>query len=91
MEYHHKMKTPPQIKYIRHGKCNQCGACCRALSPGEWKNGMTGATCNKLVKGKCSIYKDKPEECKEFPNSPGDLIYKRVKDKCGYWFEEIRK
>jgi len=89
------MNIPPQIKYIRKGKCTQCGECCKHLhlaSSEDWPQGMTGTVCNQLNKnGTCRLHPDKPPECSEFPNSPGDLIYRKVKDQCGYWFEEIRK
>jgi len=48
---------------------------------------------NQLVDvNACGIYKNRPSACKEFPSSPWDLIYQKVKDKCSYWFEiEIKE
>ena len=40
----------------------------------------------------CKIYKNRPTLCKEFPSSPWDRIYQRIKSKCAFWFEiEIKK
>jgi len=70
--------------YIRKGKCSQCGECCRQLNDDLWgKNHI----CDNLKNNLCNINSNKPLECGEFPNSPWDLIYLKVKNKCGFWFE----
>lgn len=89
------------ITYKRRGRCNyqKCkGACCAALNlcNGEMENDLspgdrltfTNYRCVHLENtGACRIYHNRPSVCCTFPESPWDLIYQRVKDKCSYWFE----
>lgn len=46
---------PREIIFPHEGKCSQCGKCC------------TTAKCPKFINGECSIYEDRPEECKAYP------------------------
>jgi len=80
-------------QYIRHGECTACGECCKHLHPDEdWSPGMTGTRCNALQEDNlCSLHPDKPAPCLEWPATPNDLIYQKVKDKCTYWFEEVKE
>lgn len=50
------------------------------------KNGK----CNYLNGFLCELHvlNKKPVFCKKFPESPDDPIYIKVKDVCGYYFEE---
>lgn len=96
------------VKYTRKGKCDfrKCGtACCSALNikDGEIENDFnsnvrvlfTDHRCDNislLPDARCSVYYDRPFVCREFPVSPWDLIYMRIKNRCTYWFEiEIKE
>jgi hypothetical protein len=80
------------IQYIRHGKCkpDECNSlCCKVMERSDEiiqldKNGI----CTKLKNNMCSLQtKNKPNVCKEWPRSPHDPIFLKVKEKCGFWFE----
>ena len=62
-------------RYVRKGKCLQCGACCSNENCEHltWKNG----------KAVCAIHKDpsRAQKCKEFPANPPIII-----ETCGYYF-----
>jgi len=61
-------------KYIRYGKCNNCGACCKMP-----------VRCVFLMKNKCNIHNNRPVQCRTFPAKPEEMI----SEKCGYYFELI--
>ncbi len=69
-------------------KCNQCGACCIALSissiiPGTGKNKPAGNRCIHLdSEMRCSIYLTRPDVCKNF--TPTENL-------CGKSFDEAMK
>lgn len=64
-------------RYVRKGKCNQCGQCCL--------NEKCDHLFLKQSDGKyyCRIYnsKDRPRKCKLFPANP-PIIF----ENCGYYF-----
>lgn len=94
-----------EIRWERKGECDYkaCKAiCCRSFtSSGELKNEndhdslvtVTEGICEYVnsIDSKCDIYNKQPSTCREFPLSPWDIMYRRVSEKCSYWFEiEIR-
>jgi hypothetical protein len=62
-----------------------------ATKPSEENIAFTNARCSQINELSdsfdCAIYKNRPSVCKDFPASPWDLIYRRVKRVCSYWFE----
>ena len=65
------------FEFEREGTCNKCGKCCRELMP----------NCEHLTEeGLCAVHDDKPEECKEYPIHPFQLV-----DGCGFTFNKITK
>ena len=60
--------------YTRHGKCNNCGACCKMP-----------VRCVFLMNNKCNIHHNRPVQCRTFPAKPEEMISKN----CGYYFELI--
>lgn len=69
-------------KLVRRGSCNRCGNCCVANAP-------TGCQHYIVVDGKfvCTIYKDRPERCKTFPNHPR-CISQHLE--CGFKFYDAK-
>jgi len=67
--------TGKKPRYIRKGKCLQCGACClnENCEYFTWKD----------KKAFCKIYKEsnRPQKCKDFPANPPIII-----ETCGYYF-----
>jgi len=47
-------------------KCGDCTACCTHLTIGEPLNKPAGIDCPNLINNQCSIYKDRPQCCKDF-------------------------
>lgn len=83
-------------------KCNAACCRILNLENGSWTNDNAITPIQRLVvyqnwscgwlnsladTSACGIYKNRPSPCKEFPSSPWDLIYLKIKDKCSYWFE----
>lgn len=62
-----------------------------AIRPSEEQITFVNHQCNFLIaftpSNDCSIYRNRPSVCNEFPCSPWDLIYLKVKNVCSYWFE----
>lgn len=61
-------------RYLRKGKCNRCGWCC------EYR------VCPEYLRydgdiAICTIYKNRPGECKRFPQAPPILH-----EGCGFYF-----
>lgn len=55
--------------------CLQCGKCCWGpgtveLSPGQVLHIKTKQPCYFLKDNKCSIYKNRPEQCRTYPYWP---------------------
>lgn len=68
----------------------------RGTIPSELTVHFTNSTCSNINElGRtfdCKIYKNRPSVCEEFPSSPWDMIYRKVKSRCSYWFEiEIKE
>jgi hypothetical protein len=65
---------------------NDCG-----VTPDQMLIVYANSTCSNINELNstfdCKIYKNRPTLCKQFPSSPWDLIYQKIKDKCSYWFE----
>lgn len=66
------------------------------VTPGEMQVLFAHFSCSNInelsASFDCKIYKNRPTLCREFPSSPWDGIYQRVKGKCTYWFEiQIKK
>lgn len=80
----------------RIGKCepDKCGAaCCKAFLQkeemvGDEKFTFPDGVCEKLKNNRCSIYSNRPQGCKDFPQSPDHPHYQAVKDVCTYKFIE---
>lgn len=62
--------------YERVGECNRCGKCCKG--------------CKHFISGECSIYKDRPQVCKDYPTME-EIIKKQVPKECSYKLKEIKK
>ena len=60
---------------IRIGECNKCGKCCIA------------AGCEFYKEGKCTIYKNRPESCKNYPSIQNFKDGWLIKG-CGFKFIE---
>lgn len=61
------------IKIIKTGECNHCGACCIG--------------CDKHMNNHCSDYEHREERCIEYP-TVGDYFHGLPKQ-CSYKFETI--
>jgi len=63
----------PNPRYTRQGHCNRCGWCC------EYHN------CQDLIykdgKAVCTVYDNRPDRCRVFPEAPPILH-----EGCGFWF-----
>lgn len=63
----------------------------QAPRPSEEEIDVVESTCSALdvlnVVNPCTIYRNRPTVCREFPASPWDLIYRKVKAVCTFWFE----
>lgn len=61
------------LRYKRKGECKRCGWCC------EYRE------CEDLIYEDnvaiCTIYEDRPQACKLFPQAPPILT-----EKCGFYF-----
>lgn len=96
--YQHNDKS-----YIRMGECNNCGACCL----GGWINPCPNIINHDYSCIKCSIWNELGNDrndinayrtsgiqtvsCKDFPNGPSDLFDEEIRNKCGYFFKEVKK
>ena len=70
-------------------ECGECTLCC-ILPPIPSMNSPAGEVCSACKNSKCSIYKDRPQECKDFNCiwllSP--VLGEELRpDKCGTVFE----
>ena len=77
------------MKYIRKGKCQpkKCmNACCKNFGEPVAPLKEVDGCCVWLKANKCSRQKNKPKVCLNFPVSPFDGMYERIKDKCGFYF-----
>jgi hypothetical protein len=67
----------------RIGTCNNCGACCYVYS-NVLKHFHVCEAYTNLSDKHCTIYNNRPKECREFPRDPADL--ERVKQWCSLKF-----
>lgn len=89
-------------QYIRHGECNNCGACCL----GGWVKPCPAVDLKPDGRVFCKIHErlaDRDDEevfevsrinttaCPRYPNGPGDLFDEEIRNKCGYYFIEVEK
>jgi len=68
------------MKLYRMGECKNCGDCCTLYINGQYKKCIHYDTDKERH---CTIYKNRPQECRDFPRSPMELVNK---PSCGYWF-----
>lgn len=66
------------MQYKRMGECRPeiCNNACCLLCP-------------HLINNQCSIYEERYEYCKNFPESPNDETYVSVRDVCSYKFIKV--
>jgi hypothetical protein len=65
---------------LRQGECNRCGACCELLFKCPFlKKHEDGSST-------CGIYEYRPNNCRNFPIEPRDLL--EVRGECSYTFLE---
>lgn len=70
--FHTYANKNKDISLHRHGKCNQCGACCKLP-----------VRCLFYFNHKCLIYNHRPKSCRIYPTRKSDVIGLN----CGYWFD----
>jgi Fe-S-cluster containining protein len=88
------------VPWVREGECCGCGDCCRPETiPARTKAYIEAEIPFMVVNqgncpdfdpetGKCLIYEDRPQECRDFPTSPVDIA---ALPRCTYrfvWVEE---
>lgn len=61
-------------RYERRGQCNRCGWCCEY-------HGCPLVKYDEENKAYCTIYNNRPNRCRVFPEAPPIL-----NENCGYYF-----